>query len=104
MRTVEQRSFRQRLNGLTKYGMDPERLLGYIEAFGVHAGGSQMPDVVAHLETALAGLMTSQSMEREVWQRAKSLVVSILAEMGRLDLTDRRSGSSHDRWHGGCTI
>jgi hypothetical protein len=37
-----------------------------------------MPDVVAHLETALAGLMASQDMDREVWQRAKSLVVSIL--------------------------
>jgi hypothetical protein len=63
-----------------------------------------MPDVVAHLESALAGLMTSQSMEREVWQRAKSLVVSVLAELGRLDLVDRRSGPSQDRWHGACTI
>jgi hypothetical protein len=53
--------------------------------FGVHAGGSQMPDVVAHLETALAGLMDSQGIDREVWQRAKSLVVSILVELGRLD-------------------
>jgi len=28
-----------------------------------------MPDVVAHLETALAGLMASQDMDREAWQR-----------------------------------
>jgi len=48
--------------------------------------GSQMPDVVAHLEAALAVLMASQHIDREPWPCAQRLSCVYCGRVGQAGL------------------